>query len=75
MVGKATVHFELPRAGDVRLDVFDTVGRRVTRLASAYHEAGDHRLEWDAARQPSGIYLVRLEVGAEVATHKVFLQH
>jgi hypothetical protein len=75
MVRKATVHFELPKASDVRLEVFDASGRRVTRLASAYHAAGQHHLEWDAARQPSGIYLVRLEACSEVATHKVFLQH
>ena len=74
MVKLATVLFELPTSGEVRLDVFDTSGRLVTRLASAHHEAGQHRVVWDAAHQPSGIYLVRLEAGSSVATRKVVLQ-
>ena len=72
---KATVHFELPSAGDAQVDVFDTSGRRVAMLASAFHEAGPHSLEWDASRHASGIYLVRVAAGSKIATHKVFLQH
>ena len=74
MASKATVRFDLPSAGQTRLDVFDASGRRVAQLSSAYLEAGQHSLEWDARRHPSGIYLVRLEVGSSVVTRKVLLQ-
>ncbi|MGH7741519.1 MAG: endo-1,3-alpha-glucanase family glycosylhydrolase [Candidatus Eiseniibacteriota bacterium] len=71
---RATVRIELPAAGDTQVEVFDTTGRRVDLLASAFHDAGQHSYEWDTSRHPSGIYLVRLKTGASVATRKVLLQ-
>ena len=41
-----TIRFHLPYAGDVRLDVFDVVGRRVSRLVSQRLAAGDHMAHW-----------------------------
>lgn len=74
VVMTATVRFELPVSGEMRLDMFDASGRRIAQIASGYQEAGLHSFEWDAGRYPSGIYLVRLQVGSSVATRKVLLQ-
>lgn len=63
--GATTLAFELPRSGEVALDVYDLAGRHVRSLASGAHAAGAHRATWDgrdasgAASRP-GVYLVRL---------------
>jgi hypothetical protein len=58
--GAADVRFDLPRAGDVRVEVFDVMGRRVAVLAGGEHPAGRHAVRWDAASVAVGAYLVRL---------------
>jgi hypothetical protein len=74
LVATATVFYDLPASGEMRLDVFDASGRRVTCLASERQVAGRHRSVWDATRQPTGIYLVRLQAGGKVVTRKVVVQ-
>jgi hypothetical protein len=60
-----TVHFELARAGRVRVRVHDLSGRLIRTLADEERPAGVQLVAWDgldAAGQPaaSGVYLVRL---------------
>jgi hypothetical protein len=74
VVMAAAVHFEMPSAGEMRLDLFDTSGRHIAQLASGYQEAGPHSFAWDTARHPSGIYLMRLQAGSTVATRKVLVR-
>jgi hypothetical protein len=74
--GAATVGFALPEASDVRLAVYDAVGRRVATLADGRYEAGRHELRWDGRsgaglRLASGLYLVRLEAGAQTRTSRL----
>lgn len=69
------VLFELPRAVDVRLDVYDAQGRRV-RVLRQHFEAGRQGLDWDrrtehGALAPAGVYLVRLHAGEHAATVRV----
>jgi hypothetical protein len=52
--GIVELGFALPEAGGIRAEVFDAVGRSVTRLADdAVYAAGPHRLPWDG-RDGSG---------------------
>jgi len=61
----ASLNFELPRAGGVKVDVFAADGREVRCLADDWSAAGTHVLRWDArdsagrALSP-GLYFVRL---------------
>jgi hypothetical protein len=68
--------FELPTAQDVRLEVFDVRGARVTTLASGRRDAGRHVVRWNGADDrgrtlPGGIYLVRFETAGFARTHKL----
>lgn len=63
------VRYDLARADDVRLEVYDTLGQLVRRLVDSAQEAGYHSIEWngtDAAGDEvaSGVYLVALRSGA-----------
>lgn len=65
-----TLELALPRAGRVRLDVFDISGRRVATLADAAFPAGRHAIVWDGrdtAGRPvaTGVYFLRLAANGE----------
>jgi hypothetical protein len=64
------IRFALPREAAVDLAVFDVSGHRVTTLARGSQRAGERSLVWDA-HVPSGVYLVRLEVGGVILTRRV----
>ncbi len=68
--GTADVRFDLPRAGDVRVEVFDVMGRRVAVLASGDHPAGRHAVRWDGGALAAGAYLVRLSAADGVIVQR-----
>ena len=49
----------LAEAAEVRLAVFDVLGRRVAVLHEGRAESGTHRFELEAAQLPAGVYVVR----------------
>ncbi len=57
-----TLRFALPQAGEVTLQVFDLLGRRVATMALGARAAGLNEARFDAAGLPSGLYVYRLEV-------------
>jgi len=68
----------LPRAGQVRLDVYDARGRLVRRLLEGRLADGVHDVSWqgrdDHGRAlPSGTYLARLVTDSGVATRSLML--
>jgi hypothetical protein len=68
-----TIGFALPEASEVRLVVYDVLGREVARLVDGRVEAGRHRMRFEAGSLPSGTYLYRLEAGSFVAVGQVLL--
>ena len=74
--GSLTLRYALPRAGDVRLAVFDITGRRVRELVSRTEPAGAHAVRWDArdARGQTvsaGVYFARLAVAGRMLSQKL----
>lgn len=59
-----TIRFELPASSEVRLDVYDLMGRRVQTLVNNTLAAGLHSVSFDASNLASGAYIYRLQAGA-----------
>lgn len=59
------IQYQLPRAADVTLAVYDVLGRRVAVLVDGLQTAGTHYVTFDAAGLPSGTYLYELRAGDE----------
>jgi hypothetical protein len=68
-----TIEFALPTYSQVRLSVFNVLGQEVAVLIDGFRSAGVHRVEFDAASNPSGIYFYRLEHAGGVETKKMTL--
>ncbi len=66
--GAATVRLALAAAADVRVEVFDVLGRRVGVLHEGPLGAGPHALPVATAGLPAGAYVVRLSGAARGAT-------
>ena len=66
--GAATVRLELAAAADVRVEVFDALGRRVAELHDGPLAAGPHALVVPVGSLPAGVYVVRARAGAMRAT-------
>ena len=65
------IRYALPEAADVRLTVYDGLGREVARLVDGPVGAGHQQATFDAGGLPSGLYLYRLEAkGAAEAFSK-----
>lgn len=55
-----TIKFGLPVTSQVRLEVFNILGERVSLLIDEVKNAGYHQVEWDSRRVASGIYFYRI---------------
>jgi hypothetical protein len=58
------IRFALPEASQVRLDVFDVLGRHVQTLVNAEMNAGWHTAQWNASNVASGVYIYRIQAGS-----------
>lgn len=67
------IPYQLPEQAEVRLEVFDALGRRVGVLVDTVQPAGTYRIAFDGAPLASGTYLYRLTAGAFVQTRRMVL--
>ncbi len=72
------IQYALSQAADVRLTVYDLLGRTVQTLVETHQPPGSYTARWDgrndaAASVPSGVYLYRLEANDVVKTRRMLL--
>ena len=58
-----TINFDLPAAGEVRIAVYDLLGREIAVLVQEKKPAGSHSVRFDGAGFASGVYFYRLDAG------------
>ncbi|MCS6988917.1 MAG: alpha/beta hydrolase-fold protein, partial [Chloroherpetonaceae bacterium] len=70
-----TIAYELSTTSDVRLELFDVLGRKVATLVNERQSAGAHRLVFDASRLSlaSGAYFCQLRANDFLETKKMLL--
>ncbi len=67
------ISFSLPTAAQVKLQVFDVLGREVATLIHGWFAPGSHYVEFTRRGLPSGIYFYKLQAGKQVAIKKMIL--
>lgn len=60
--------YVLERPAEVRISLYDVLGREVARLVDTHMGAGTHFASFDASELSSGVYFCRMEAGGYVAT-------
>jgi fibronectin type 3 domain-containing protein len=73
-----TIKFGIPSKSDVRLQVFDVLGRRVAILADGPMEAGYYEIVWDGRNETggnvaSGVYFYKLQSGEFASVRKMLI--
>jgi hypothetical protein len=72
------ITYTLETEGQVCLEIFDVLGRRVTTLVNEFQSPGQHTMAWSGkdntgSSVASGIYFYRLQSGEMIATRKMVL--
>ena len=67
------VRYQLPVASNVRLAVYDLLGREVAVLVDGKNAAGTHEVKFDGTGLSSGVYFYNIRAGNFVATKRLLL--
>ncbi len=67
------IRFTIPVAGNVTLNVYNTLGEKVATLIDGAMESGYHQVSFDAANLSSGLYFYELQAGEFKSIKKMLL--
>jgi hypothetical protein len=67
------IKFDMPRASQVNLSVFDILGREVSVLVNDRRDAGVYEVKFDGSNLASGVYFYRLQAGDFVQAKKLLI--
>jgi len=70
----------IPEKSHVVVNIYDILGRQVALLAEGDYTAGRYRMEWAGmtsmnAVAPSGVYLLVVQAGNDMITHKMIMMN
>src|ERR1035437_2891550 len=68
-----TINYSLPKAGIVKLTVYNAIGSKVATILNEYKQPGNYSVKFNASILASGIYLYRIESGNYIAAKKFIL--
>ena len=65
---ETVIEYQLPKASEVEISIFNLQGQKVAALVKCYRQAGIHKIIWngkdESGRQvASGVYLYQLKIG------------
>jgi len=67
------IRFDLPKNVNVKLTIYDMLGREIETLVNEPLNAGRYEVVFDASKYTSGVYYYRLNAGEFVETKKMIL--
>jgi hypothetical protein len=67
------IHFALPKESNVKLVIYDIIGREVAVLADGLYKAGIYSVNFEGTNIASGIYFYRIEAGDFTESRKMIL--
>jgi hypothetical protein len=72
------ISYQLSKAAQVQLSVYDITGREVNRLVDQYQPVGNYSVEWSSnatsgQKMSSGVYFARLSTDNESVTRKMIM--
>ncbi len=68
-----TIMFDAPRVGDVKIVVYDAMGREVQTLVNERMQPGTYETKFDGSMQNSGVYFYKLSAGDFTETKRMLM--
>jgi hypothetical protein len=68
-----SITYSIPKAGQVKLNVYSVTGKLVASLVDEYKQAGNYTVNFNAQNLASGVYFYRLSSGSFVENKKMIL--
>lgn len=67
------INYSVPKAGNVKIAVYDVLGNEVASVLNEYKQAGNYSINYNASALSSGIYFYKMISGSYVETKKMTL--
>jgi hypothetical protein len=67
------IRYDLPRASDVRIELFNLLGQRVLTLEEGWRSAGQYSVRLNGSELATGVYIYRMEAGEFTQSRKMVL--
>ena len=67
------IQFTIPEQADVKLRIYNVLGRQVDVLVNETLPVGHHKILWNPKNLSSGVYFYKLEAGSFIKTRKMIL--
>jgi photosystem II stability/assembly factor-like uncharacterized protein len=67
------ISFSLPMLSNVKLEIFNIKGQKVTTLVNQHLSPGHYKYKWDGSEVASGVYFYRLQAGDFSQVKKMLL--
>lgn len=68
-----TISYSLQSTGYVSLEVFNSIGHKVSTLVDGVQTGGEHHISFHAAGLPSGMYIYRISANGHTSIRKMTL--
>ncbi len=70
---KTIISYEIPVSGNVKLLVYDILGKEIKTLVNEKQTTGNYKIDFDAGNLPSGVYFYRLITDGFTDTKRMVL--
>ncbi len=73
-----TIRYGLKQAGEVKIEIYDVQGKKISTLTNQFHSAGKYHITWYGTDEqqnklPSGLYWAKIKAFDEEKTKKMIL--
>ena len=68
-----TIEYEIPNSSNVKIEIFDVLGRKIETLMNNEQTRGNYKIYFDGSNLSSGIYFYKITAGKFIQTKKMFL--
>ena len=67
------ISFDIPASSDVKITVYDFLGREIETIVQQHFSAGSYDVNWNASDYSSGVYFYKLTAGDYTESKKMIL--
>lgn len=74
-VNNVEINYTLPVSGNVKLQLLNLQGEKISTLLDGFRKSGSHSVKWNGNKSGSNMYLLRLESKNRVLVKKIAVFH